>query len=69
MATSDSESETRKREHLLENANRARAELGLPPLAAQQVAHDRALADASGVRLWGLIDVCTTMRRGGHRLD
>jgi hypothetical protein len=64
MATSDSES-VKSASARLEGANRVRAELGLRPLTAEQVAHDRSLADVSELRLAGLIDVCATMRLDG----
>jgi hypothetical protein len=69
MATGDSESETRQREYRLERANRVRAELGLPPLTAAAVEHDRRLASATSLRLWPLIDVCAAMKRDRRGLD
>jgi hypothetical protein len=44
----------------LEKVNRLRAELGLAPLKARQIAHDRSLAEPKGLRLAGLIDLCST---------
>jgi hypothetical protein len=54
MATTESEDR-------LARVNRVRAELGLAPLTAERVKHDRSLAEASEVRLAGLVDVCATM--------
>ena len=50
----------------LEKVNRLRAELGLAPLKAQQIAHDRSLAEPKGLRLAGLIELCSTSPQDGE---
>ncbi len=58
MATSDADAR-------LERTNRVREGLGVRPLTAQQVEHDRALADPSELRLAVLIDACATIGHDG----
>jgi len=50
----------------LAQVNRLRAELGLAPLTAQQIAHDRSLAEPKGLRLAGLIEMCSTSPKDGE---
>jgi hypothetical protein len=66
MATSDSES-VKGAGSRLERANGVRAELGLRPLAARQVEHDRSLAEPRELRLSGLIELCARIRLDGTR--
>jgi hypothetical protein len=54
-----SESDTVKTARLAQ-VNRLRAELGLAPLKAHQIAHDRSLAEPKGLRFAGLIELCST---------
>jgi hypothetical protein len=57
--------------------NRLRAELGLAPLTAHQTAHDPSLAEPQGLRLAGLIELCSDLiagrsgfgSRGSNQLD
>jgi hypothetical protein len=50
----------------LAQVNRLRAELGLAPLNAQQIAHDRSLAEPKGLRLAGLIELWPTSPQDGE---
>jgi hypothetical protein len=50
----------------LAQVNRIRAELGLAPLKAHQIAHDRSLAEPKELRLAGLIELCSTTPQDGE---
>ena len=50
----------------LAQVNRLRAKLELAPLTAQQIAHDRSLAEPKGLRLAGLIELCSTSPQDGE---